>query len=104
MPPTVAAPEVGASRPQSMRMVVDLPAPLLPRKPKISPRATSNDTLSTATKSPKRRVSPRTSMAFASSSNGALQSGFRQADVGDGAGAIELGLESRDLRFEHVRG
>ena len=23
-----------------MRMVVDLPAPLLPRKPKISPRAT----------------------------------------------------------------
>jgi hypothetical protein len=27
--------------PQSMRMVVDLPAPLGPRKPKISPRRTS---------------------------------------------------------------
>ncbi len=37
-PPTVALPEVGFSRPQSMRMVVDLPAPLGPRKPKISPR------------------------------------------------------------------
>ena len=32
-----------------MRMVVDLPAPLLPRKPKISPRATSKLTSSTAT-------------------------------------------------------
>ena len=33
-------PDVGRSSPHSMRMVVDLPAPLLPRKPKISPRAT----------------------------------------------------------------
>ena len=32
-------PTTGASRPHSMRMVVDLPAPLLPRKPKISPGA-----------------------------------------------------------------
>ena len=32
-----------------MRMVVDLPAPLLPRKPKISPGPTLNDTWSTAT-------------------------------------------------------
>ncbi len=38
-PPTVAVPEVGSSRPQSMRMVVDLPAPLAPRKPKIAPAA-----------------------------------------------------------------
>ena len=59
----VAVPDVGASRPHSMRMVVDLPAPLLPRKPKISPGRTSNDTSSTATKSPKRRVRCETSMA-----------------------------------------
>ena len=39
MPPTSAVPDVGLNSPQSMRMVVDLPAPLLPRKPKISPRA-----------------------------------------------------------------
>ena len=39
-----------------MRIVVVLPAPLAPRKPKISPRGTLNETRSTATKSPKRRV------------------------------------------------
>src|SRR5580692_232047 len=53
-PPTVASPEVGPSRPHRMRMVVDFPAPLGPRKPKISPRPISSETLSTATKSPKR--------------------------------------------------
>ena len=37
MPPTVAVPLVGFSSPHSMRIVVDLPAPLLPRKPKTSP-------------------------------------------------------------------
>jgi hypothetical protein len=39
-PFTSASPEVGVSSPQSMRMVVDLPAPLGPRKPKISPFGT----------------------------------------------------------------
>src|SRR5258708_2166124 len=45
-----------------MRIVVDLPAPLRARKPKTSPCATSSETLSTATKSPKRltRFSRRT--------------------------------------------
>ena len=43
-------PLVGLSRPQSMRIVVDFPAPLLPRNPKISPWRTSNVTWSTATK------------------------------------------------------
>ncbi len=37
-PATVAFPEVGSSSPQRIRMVVDLPAPFGPRKPKISPR------------------------------------------------------------------
>ena len=37
-----------------MRMVVDLPAPFGPRKPTISPRFTSNETLSSALKLPKR--------------------------------------------------
>jgi hypothetical protein len=36
-PPTVAVPLVGFSSPHSIRMVVDLPAPLLPRKPNTSP-------------------------------------------------------------------
>src|SRR6202166_4131173 len=61
-PPTVARPEVGRSSPQRMRIVVDLPAPLGPRNPKISPRFTSSETRSTAVKSPKRftRFSIRT--------------------------------------------
>ena len=43
-PPTVAVPEVGFSSPHSIRIVVDLPAPLLPRNPKISPTPTVNET------------------------------------------------------------
>ena len=48
----------GASRPVSILMVVDLPAPLGPRKPKNCPGATRRLTLSTARRSPKRRVRP----------------------------------------------
>ena len=36
-PATCPLPEVGVMMPQSMRMVVDFPAPFGPRKPKISP-------------------------------------------------------------------
>src|SRR5271155_48268 len=54
----LAVPEVGVMKPASMRMVVDLPAPLGPRKPSTSPRATLKDTLSTAVKLPKRLVRP----------------------------------------------
>jgi hypothetical protein len=53
MPSTYADPDVGASRPHIMRMVVDLPAPLAPRKPKISPSRTVSETPSTALKAPK---------------------------------------------------
>ena len=40
-----------------MRIVVDFPAPLGPKKPKISPRLTSKLTELTAMKLPKRRLS-----------------------------------------------
>src|SRR5512145_110299 len=53
-PATVPPPPLGESSPQSMRMVVDLPAPFGPRKPKISPRRTVRLTRLTAIKSPKR--------------------------------------------------
>src|SRR6185369_2924243 len=52
-PLTMPHPDVGVSSPHRMRMVVDLPAPLGPRKPKISPLATFSDTWSTATNAPK---------------------------------------------------
>ena len=63
-PPTRPSPLVGSNRPLSIRMVVDLPAPLGPRKPKISPRLTSKLMLSTAMKSPKCRERFLTTMAF----------------------------------------
>ena len=53
-------PAVGASSPASMRIVVDLPEPFGPRKPKMPPRGMSKLTLSTAMKSPNRRVRSRT--------------------------------------------
>src|SRR5664280_3655737 len=55
-PNPVAEPDVGSRRPVSIRIVVDLPEPFGPRKPKTFPRGISNDTRSTAVKSPKRRV------------------------------------------------
>ena len=53
-----------ASSPVSIFMVVDLPQPLEPRKPKISPRSIDSVTWSTAVKVPKRRVRPWASMAI----------------------------------------
>ena len=56
-------PALGSSSPVSILMVVDLPAPFGPRKPKNCPGATVNVTSSTAVSSPKRRVSPCVSIA-----------------------------------------
>src|SRR5580692_4284748 len=56
-------PDVGASNPVNILMVVDLPAPLGPRNPKNCPASTRRFTLSTAVKSPKRRVNAAVSIA-----------------------------------------
>jgi len=53
-PSMVAAPEVGATRPSSIRRVVVLPAPLGPRKPVTVPGSTSKSRRSTANTSPNR--------------------------------------------------
>ncbi|MOA29948.1 hypothetical protein D3C78_1509950 [compost metagenome] len=66
MPNRKASPSLAGSRPVSIFMVVDLPQPLEPRKPKISPRSMRKFTRSTATKSPKRMVRPWASMAMLS--------------------------------------
>ena len=58
-----AVPAVGIMKPASMRIVVDLPAPLGPRNPSTSPRATLKLTLSTAVKLPKRLVRPSISIS-----------------------------------------
>ena len=48
-----------------MRIVVDLPAPLAPRKPKISPGSTLSEISSTAWNVPKRLLSSTSSTAGA---------------------------------------
>ncbi len=62
-PNSFAPPLVAGSRPVSIFIVVDLPQPFEPRKPKISPRPMRMLTWSTAVKSPNRRVSPSASIA-----------------------------------------
>ena len=52
-------PAVGQTRPQIRLTKVDLPAPLGPMIARISPRATSKSTLSTALTPPKWQLSPR---------------------------------------------
>src|SRR5437899_3198811 len=61
-PKIVARPEVGCRRVVSILIVVVLPAPFGPRKPKTSERSISNATRSTATLSPKRFESSWTRM------------------------------------------
>ncbi|MNH19372.1 hypothetical protein D3C79_791050 [compost metagenome] len=63
-PSRVALPSLAGIRPVSTFMVVVLPQPLEPRKPKISPRPMAKLTLFTAVKSPKRKVSSWASMAI----------------------------------------
>ena len=58
LPRISMVPALGSSRPVSILMVVDLPAPFGPRKPKNCPGATLKVTSSTAVSSPKRRVRP----------------------------------------------
>ena len=53
-------PDSGLSRPRTMRKVVDLPAPLAPSKPTISPGSTDKSTLETTNRRPKRFDNPVT--------------------------------------------
>src|SRR5213079_383620 len=63
-----AVPAVGCSSVTSMRISVDLPAPLGPSRPKISPSSTAKLMPSTAVKSPNFLRMLRTSIAFIGSS------------------------------------
>src|SRR5580658_8958535 len=70
IPATVAEPAVGAMRVPRIRTVVVFPAPFGPRNPNTSPRATVNDTSSTAVRGPKTLVRWLTSIAAAADSGG----------------------------------
>src|SRR5262249_24821776 len=73
-PSTVASPALSGSRPVNILMTVVFPLPLGPKKPKISPLATSKPTPFTAVNLPKLRTSPRAVMA--GSVAGAPPAGF----------------------------
>src|SRR5579885_2873730 len=60
-PQITAVPALGARNPAIIFIVVDLPAPLGPRKPSTSPFGTANDTSSTAAIGPKCLTRFRTS-------------------------------------------
>src|ERR1035441_4474526 len=79
-PATSACPDVGLSSPQSMRIVVDLPAPFGPRKPKTSPLRTARLIRSTATKFPNRltRLSTTTELLFSVMSSGPRTNGINK--------------------------
>ncbi len=65
-PASSTSPTVGGSSPQSILMVVVLPAPLAPSSPYTSPGRTARFTSFTASNAPKLRPSPRAAMATAS--------------------------------------
>src|SRR5215472_5840703 len=60
-PQTIAVPAFAGRKPVIIFIVVDLPAPFGPRKPRTSPRGTENEISSTAAKSPKNLTRCRTS-------------------------------------------
>jgi len=64
-PATFALPAVGASMVVSILMVVVLPAPFGPSRPKMEPAVTAMFNVFTAVSEPKRRVSPDVSTAVA---------------------------------------
>src|SRR6266496_1555250 len=61
-PPIRAVPSLGSRIPHSIRIKVVFPEPFGPRKPKIDPFPTENETWSTAVNVPKRFVSLSTSI------------------------------------------
>ena len=91
LPKSLAWPSVASSRPVSIFMVVDLPQPLEPRKPKISPRRIRKLTRSTAVKAPKRMVRLCASMAMSSSAtcSGGITTGTWPRFFSSGSSAMK---------------
>src|SRR6266849_5254951 len=80
IPSSSIDPEVGGINPVSIRMVVDLPAPFGPRKPKKQPRGTVRLSPSTAALFPYTFRRSRTDMAGESLSMGFSLNGSASSD------------------------
>src|ERR1700761_6255481 len=90
--------------PAISRNSVDLPAPLGPISPRISPAATSMSTPSTATKPPKRFVSPRPARIGSGTAGSAATSaiGLRLARRSFREPALQRGRDPEDpARLEY---
>src|SRR4029077_2865533 len=98
-PATRAVPPLGGSSVASMRRVVVLPAPLGPRKPKISPAWTRKSTPATATTSRRRDLKTRRRPRVSITASGAIR--------GDSGGCADPGaghqLPERLLRRPAAR-
>src|SRR5512142_521866 len=95
-PINVAVPPLGAMRPVSILIVVVLPAPFGPRKPKISPRFTSKLTAFTAStftdlKKPVKKVFERSFTSMSASPIALLRG--RRGLVRSGRVLVELVLD-----------
>src|SRR2546430_15743970 len=107
-PPPISAPRkrtepaLGLSAPAMRLNTVLLPEPLGPIRPRISPSATSNETLLTAVKPPKLFVSCST---FSKSRCEGVTFGKRQNRVGrlDGARPRDMGAAADVLRHHRER-
>ena len=89
-PATVAVPDVGESRVPSIRIVVVLPAPFGPKRPKTSPSAISNETPRTASTPPGKVF--RRSRHSSIGTRGRVTSGrTRRGRYGRMRGGIDLG-------------
>ncbi|MCY1532400.1 hypothetical protein D9M68_676750 [compost metagenome] len=91
-PNSQAWPSLAGNRPVSIFMVVDLPQPLEPRKPNISPFRMRKLTWSTATKSPNFMVRSRASMAISASSptaSGTISTGLWPRRLASGSSAMK---------------
>src|SRR5262249_46382157 len=105
-PRTLARPDVGRSSAHSMRMAVDFPAPLLPRRPNTSPSSTLKLRSSTAVKAPNRLTRCSTSMTGGMASRLTTD---RVVEVRPGllevrgrGGAVEPGAERAALRVQEL--
>src|SRR5438552_18749312 len=84
----------------SMRMVVDLPAPLGPSTPKISPRFTCSETSRTACSEPNWRESERVSMMSSLMSIGSAQ----EHERGHAGAQLLLRIRDAHAHAHHQRG
>src|ERR1700743_1109980 len=98
----MAVPPLGLTSPSSIRRVVVLPAPLGPRNPVTVPWSTAKLTWSTATRLPKRLVSPSSSMVAMSPvhSSSAVSGIAGHAD--DAAGARPHPSSGRHRQFGYT--